>query len=382
MKARSFLFIFFALILASCKSTSVHETTMIDSNMSTKVSETATINDTLNISGRGGVDVFFVDEINGIKVFNAFKNTTRANFGQNKYLYLGFHRAVPVEPIQLKLVGAIYRSAPIFYITNNDYGVEGIIEFVPSKGQRYIVNGSLSQNDSRIWVEDIDGNIVSEIVTRKTVGKQVFTENIVNKIRDNVEFNSKSSLDIFHKLHIGEHADLIIAKLGKPDRVEIKKSIFSMDKAHYFYNELGKLTFTIAAAKPQYLISRVPKFNDSTLKPTNFYHILNIGDSSSLRELGKFSYVKHLSDIELLDALANKVWAEKKSQNRHMNDAICWFIRVLGQTENTRYVAMLQKINDDKNLSSKLRKYAKSAISNLARKNKNVELFIPKEPSH
>lgn len=114
------------------------------------------------------VDVFFISEVDGKRVQNAWTRTSMANvepaFAMRKVEHQ--HR-LPAKTLRVKIEGRVFNGKLMGYIFNPSYSVSGIVAFKPVAGKRYVVRGVLRKKGSVVWIETAGG----QVVTKKVVGK-------------------------------------------------------------------------------------------------------------------------------------------------------------------------------------------------------------------
>ena len=154
------------LLLAAC--TTLHEP--VPPGFS---GPTAELDDSGFLEEGSKAQIFAATEIDGKTINNAIFDTRRASQGK------GFSvsptptmRAVPAQPIKVKLVGTHQTGAPIHEIASRAAGtffsVEGVVDFKPEAGARYVVKGELKKEGSAVWIEEFStGKLVTERVTAK-----------------------------------------------------------------------------------------------------------------------------------------------------------------------------------------------------------------------
>ena len=135
---------------------------------------TAEVNDRLQSDDDDTNPRFFVvTAINGVRIPNAFHNSSRIGMGIGADIvpYLRA-REVSATRARFTLLGRYITVAPIQELTrrvsSNYQIVEGEVEFEPQAGVVYRVNGLLSKQGSAVWIEEFDSKkVVSERVTSK-----------------------------------------------------------------------------------------------------------------------------------------------------------------------------------------------------------------------
>lgn len=111
---------------------------------------------------------FELDKVDGKLIPGSIGSSLSASYGQGAILtVVQTSREVPAgSELKLTLLGMRKYAAPILEIINGSYKVSGDIIFTPEEGKSYNVNGELSKEYSAIWLEDAEGNIVSNKIER------------------------------------------------------------------------------------------------------------------------------------------------------------------------------------------------------------------------
>jgi len=119
---------------------------------------TATIWDSLDHQSDPGVNIYFLAEINGKAVENAYTRTVEVNTGRGLSMEpQNYHRAVPAQAMTIKLEATTHYAAPIVGIFNigNNYLISGKMSFAPAPGHNYRVVGELGPHHCVVWLEDL-----------------------------------------------------------------------------------------------------------------------------------------------------------------------------------------------------------------------------------
>ena len=119
----------------------------------------ANIRDTSIIHSKQKIDFFYLEKINEDEIYNSRYNTLDKNYGNGflMYPYMLDHD-VPTRKAKFTIVGRTEYAAPILALTNTVYEIKGVIEFTPEKNKQYVVKGSLTENGSIVWIENVDDN--------------------------------------------------------------------------------------------------------------------------------------------------------------------------------------------------------------------------------
>jgi hypothetical protein len=106
----------------------------------------AVISDSSYVYSSHKADVFFVEVIDGTKIFNAKERTERVNFGRGLAQEAQAHsRPIEAKSSVFHIVGQTHYAAPILSMAGTNYFIEGDVTFTPVVDQRYVVKGSHRQ---------------------------------------------------------------------------------------------------------------------------------------------------------------------------------------------------------------------------------------------
>lgn len=335
--------------------------------------ETATIDDSFKRTGRTKAQLYFVKLIDGKEINNAMAATDAATFGKGPEIQLvGASREIRAQPQKLYIVGRIHHGPPIGYVINagENYIVEGEIAFAPDAGKKYLVNGQLSEAYSAVWIEDVNGNIVSELVEKKG---ENFDESTLIKPETNNKVLSREEL--YLNIASGESVELVVEKLGKPDGISnYDGNAFTGKPSHviYRYDGLGNIQFSGRKSEAKFVIALMPVAKNDGDISTIKAQLESDGQSFQLLAQGYYK-LDNISD-DVLDLFAGKIWEGKASEDPYMIDGLAWLCRTLGKSNNPRYRSLLTDVSETAG-SGKLRRYAKVGLKLLPAE--NVEQFRP-----
>lgn len=126
---------------------------------------TAVIADSYFVRTHSKSEFFYVEQVDGHAVDNGRIRSLRESQGQGFYLHPDdMERAVPARPLTLVIVARTQYAAPILSMTHDVFQVKGTLQFTPQSGKRYVVRGTLGENDSEVWLED---EATSQVVGQK-----------------------------------------------------------------------------------------------------------------------------------------------------------------------------------------------------------------------
>lgn len=330
--------------------------------------EVATIDDTLTRVSGSKAAFFILHAVDDIKLTNAISNSEAVSRGSHLESRGATREIIASKPQVFHLIGQIHHSAPIGYMFNagDNYYIEGLIDFTPLPSQHYVITGKLSAKHSAIWIEDINGNIVSSII-EKFVNDDSIKNSQITPYNGTV-ISERSRVEKFKHLQQGESYTLMIKKLGQPDEVEyIEGNFFTQRPGEVMlkYSQLGtvSLNHTGKAKSPQYVKTITVAIQlESELEQLESE--LLVLEKEALRKLAK-SYAKQDSiNTKVLDLIAHKIWIEKNNSDPVTIDATSWLCKVLGKSKNGRYKEHLLRITSSTH-SKKLKKYANLSQENL-----------------
>ena len=193
---------------------------------------TATIVDSYEYRSNARAYFYFVSHIDGQAIANAATSSSSASSGNGLRLTLfGSERAVPVQPLNLKLIAQPVGGAPIIDLLNTgkNYSKELDITFTPTPGEFYVVKGELAEDTQLVWLEDSKGVIVAGDDT---------DENVVTQ--------PPSRADLLRLIAQGESASMVKARLGPPDSITHEEGNFWQERlptTTYRYEGLGSVVF-------------------------------------------------------------------------------------------------------------------------------------------
>ncbi|MDQ9091344.1 hypothetical protein RC083_07050 [Pseudoalteromonas haloplanktis] len=327
----------------------------------------STIDDSFTISSSQTAGMFYIQKVNGKDVVNAYTRSYSASSGQNGALVtLGHSHKLPAIKTKLLLSGEIMHGAPIGYLFNSDanYVVSGEIEFLPEENKHYLVSGELSKKRSAVWIEDINGDIVSQVVVLLEGNTTSSIESTNQLIDENISSVKKDKPALFSSIKGGESLDLVLAKIGEPDSIVYDKgNFFTMRRSHieYVYNELGKIKFTERDKKAGYVLRVFPNLLDGSKQLTNQLESSGL----TLQHVAKEYYKRDdISELEL-DKIASAIWVNRNKEDSYTIDAVAWLIKVIGKQGNNRYYSLLNTLNNKNEYDSKIVRYAKSNLEQL-----------------
>lgn len=123
--------------------------------------------------GTSKARLFAALEIDGRPIQNALRETRMASHGQGFSLSPRYTiRNVPVLPMKIRIIGTHQTAAPIHEMASRMagtfYSVEGIVDFKPVEGRRYMVTGDLEKERSCVWIAELG---TAAVVTEKVCTK-------------------------------------------------------------------------------------------------------------------------------------------------------------------------------------------------------------------
>ncbi len=101
---------------------------------------------------------------------------------------------------------------------------------------------------------------------------------------------------------------------------------------------------------------------------------LSSGGPVTVRDVAKSISQTGIDEVEVLDALAERVWRDHKKEGASQVDATSWGIVALGNSGNSRYQSLIKEIADTTPFK-KVKKHAQKSLKKL--KNGSVEQYKP-----
>ncbi|WP_064791260.1 hypothetical protein [Shewanella woodyi] len=332
--------------------------------------EAVTISDTYSNKTLSSAHFFYVKEMNGKPMYNAVRSTNGASSGQGaKLVAVGYSRKVPKAKLTLKVAGEVFRAAPILYMFNADenYAIEGEIEFTPNKDEFYFVKGELSETYSAVWIEDIHGKVISKLEEGEKSDKA--PELVVkSKVYDPISTESVN-VDELSNINLGESSELVKVRLGEPTKVSVIEGNFfkrTRDKTVFFYEDIAQFVFNGGPdfIKIATVIEIIPVVGGGESNLQRLKKEMSSTDPKELREYAKKYYKSDYIYPNALDVISQKIEEELSSLNDQNTDAVAWLIRVIGRSKNSDYIGFLNDISAQTS-STKIKRYANKMIEEL-----------------
>ncbi|WP_299494174.1 hypothetical protein [uncultured Shewanella sp.] len=332
-----------------------------------------TIDDSFTIQSSRTADMFYIEKINNKNVYNAARASSGASAGKNGLLITrGYTHRLPAAETTLFLSGATMHGAPIGYILNagSNYGVQGEVIFKPEADKHYLVSGELTQEHSSVWIEDMHGNIVSDVVLleedqkeSRIVAAKDFEVN-TNNIHIPLEAVQQNKFTLFSQISGGESLALVLSKIGEPDSTLYDSgNFFSQRPSHidYIYDGLGKIRFTTFKKQAQNVLKVMPEISRDPELITTQLNVTGI----RLQYIAKEYYKNNqLSEVEL-DKIADTIWKNRHAEDSKTEDAVAWLMKVIGKQQGHRYYNLISTLTDKSTFSSKITRYAAQVLGQL-----------------
>lgn len=124
--------------------------------------------DTRETVSRTRVHFFELEKADGRQIKTSSWETREYNQGQGFNMVVRLNaRYIPAGKSVLTLSGVTHVAADILAFTGGMYSVSGDVSVDLEEGKHYYVKGRLSKAYSAVWLEDGEGNIVSEKIEKK-----------------------------------------------------------------------------------------------------------------------------------------------------------------------------------------------------------------------
>jgi hypothetical protein len=330
----------------------------------------ATIDDSFKVHSSRTASMFYIQKIDGKNVLNSFSKSYDASYGKNGILVTeGHSHQLPALKIKLSLSGETVHGAPIGYILNagSNYIVRGDIEFEPEDNKHYLISGELTKDSSAIWIENLKGNIVSDVVL--VVGdsensKIIPSSQYVREASHTANITGEKKQDrasLFSQIRGGESLALVTEKVGKPDIITYNKANFFTGRSSsvdYEYSGLGKIRFSNHDKKAENVLRVFPEVGISLDELTNPLESSGL----TLQHVAKEYFKKDTLSEEELDKVAEAIWKNRHTEDNYTKDAVAWLIKVIGKQGNSRYYNLVNTLNNKNLYDNKITKYATKTL--------------------
>ncbi|WP_282166329.1 hypothetical protein [Shewanella japonica] len=355
---RHCIFIIILIIITGCKSTEHVIPNDYEGNV-------AYIEDSISNAEYSMAGYFYIEKINGEDIYNAIDRSEQYSYA-NQLAKKGATRPIAINEQQtFSVVGEVYHSAPIGYLFNSgkNFSLKGDLSFTPEENQRYVVTGKLTESYSAVWIEDINGNIITSKLEKHGNDNDIIVE---TKLTQNTPFKKRTNIEHFKNLKIGESEESVIQKLGKPDDISYDKGNFFISrkpKYIYTYKNLGTIEFNTTGYsnnKAEFITTTHIAIQDPKYFASTKAKIMT-AEAKELRTLAR-NYAKQTTvSNDILDVMADRIWKERNSNDSLTIDATSWLCNVLGNSRQARYKQHLQSVIKATS-SKKLKKYAEKNI--------------------
>ena len=341
---------------------------------------TARISDTYDRVSGGTAKMYYVAQVDGNPIPNALTASRTASQGQGSRLTaLGMTRRVLPEPLELYLAAEVFHPAPIQYLfsTGKNYRVQGVVTFQPEPDRHYFVRGVLGDSYAAVWLEDLEGNIITTPVETFEAGDPMAAE----ARRLALEGGDRTVLDprseFFLNLASGIGSDVVLDVLGPPATRTQRDANFLISRPateYFVYNDLGTIRF-ICVHGGHLSVERVTPIGiASDASPEVVRSQLKSARGVTLQSLARGYHTTKETNPAVLDVLAQAIWEARASREALEVDAMAWLCKTLGQSGNPRYRWLLGEVAEVAG-EQKLRRYASANLRLLPEE--DVEQFEP-----
>lgn len=362
----------------------------------------ANLADSYHTTAKSSGKFFYLSAVGGKRVYSALSASNQASYGNGMLLTaVGFSRDLPAEPLLLTLVGQVHHAAPVNYMFNagSNYLVEGDIKFTPQSGENYTVKGYLSESYSAVWLASSDGKQASDAIVLEgdpdkesaklkalSAGAVVIPAYAKTNVKPTIQqanVAAESSREYgdnpLANIDQGTSAKLLIERMGEPEHIKIIETNFfsKAPETHiYHYKDIGSVEMIKSVADRNLYSQRT--FLVTSDEGQQFTNVIAKANGVETQLIGKKFFNIGVYDINYLDALATKVWENKFTEDRRMLDGIAWYCRIISNSGTSRYQDFLSSIDNDDNISSKLRGHCNKAKKQIDKlKLAKVEQFKP-----
>jgi len=110
---------------------------------------------------------FTLNGVDGNYISNSFGATRGANYGRgSSFDPVISEREILPKQQTFTIAGYVFYPTDAQLLFGDTLNVSGDILFAPKEGETYIVKGTVSEALSEVWLEDSEGNLVKEKITK------------------------------------------------------------------------------------------------------------------------------------------------------------------------------------------------------------------------
>lgn len=128
---------------------------------------TATIKDSYATKQSNKAHYFTLNGVDGNYISNSFGATRSANSGRGAaFDPVMSERQVLTKQQTFTIAGFVFFPTDAQLLFGDTLKVSGDIFFAPKEGETYVVKGTVSEALSVVWLEDSEGNLVKEKISK------------------------------------------------------------------------------------------------------------------------------------------------------------------------------------------------------------------------
>ena len=154
-----------------------------------------------------------------------------------------------------------------------------------------------------------------------------------------------------------KNIDQITAQAGLPDSFSVY--FRSGVQLQLNYGKAGIVQLIRKRKARKWRVYRI-----TSLPPEGFRIGLLTNDPASLRQYAQTIINKKITDTDILDIAAKRIWDSKNTEDQLLGDAMAWLCKSIGESQNSRYRIIMEDISV-KAKNEKITRYCKDQLVQL-----------------
>jgi hypothetical protein len=291
---------------------------------------------------------FIADKVNHIRIPNARGRSLDRSNGQGANLLLtGVERDIPIYLTSVNLVAELVHARPIDYIFANldNSFIKGVVKFRPKEGLNYLVKGHISADYTAVWIEDENGEIVTDLI--EGIGSdKALAQKEKNRIFDlrqpKIEDKKKH---ILNQVSQGEPLHLVEKKFGKKGTTLDSGRNFKLIR----FEGIGTIRFGCFYNHSCFTHKKIKIIRSDKKRLQEIEKFIAVLSPKELR-FGLREFLEFdLSSTAVMDIFAAKLWKIHHTDKSHLVKASVVLCRMIGSSGYNRYRNLLRSITQSEN---------------------------------
>lgn len=329
-----------------------------------QVDRTSLVGDTMLRLSNRTVAFFTLESVPGGDIDNARSMSAREDAGQGPYWFqtAGAAREVLAEAAMVTIRAQIDHVAPIFGMFGDTRRASGEVMFNPEIGEVYLVTGHVDDDVISVWIQDIHGRRVTDVVS----DPEVFAD--PDRLQPPYALPHLGQDAPLGRILAGEHIKVVHRRLGPPDKSEEPQlpSFLSQRQPRFeeHYEGLGVIQY-LGRQPIAHVLEVRPEFSAGSEDARAFLlRQLSSGVPGDVIAASRHIVNSKIRDGDVLDLAADELAAGYLTEDRAVAESMAWLARALGSSGDARYREILLKVQNEARTRA-ITRHARRALAEL-----------------